>query len=991
MAMFHFRLKSDKKPDGTKISAVQHVDYIKREGNFANIENWRANNKFVGNFISSLEVKDACNGLETLLYKTDEFGSIRNSAQGIEVTEKASPTTLAIALMLADETMNHKPLIISGSANFKKAVIETAISADLPISFADSLLQTDFLKQKEKLENDRKKFVANDGVIFNKRPIPQSITAPVVTKTVETATKVGLCLPTLSELSVVHTESDATDLLLSNDESDKLEQLAKNSYSNVRWNFSSERKRLAKWTAEKIMERLDEKLDHVFASSHVEYINREKAFANRGDCIFHFHHLPKWAKDDPKKFFKAADKYEGVGNRRYMEIEFALPNELQTVEQFRQIIDAFIEKHLKDHYYAYAIHNKIGTMSNGQHNPHVHIMFSERQIDEVEKKRERAACNFFKYPARKKKDGSEPTFEEKYKRGAPKNRKWSEKSFLAVIRADFAAIQNEVLERNGFSIRVDHRTLKAQKEEAAKNGDTFLARLFNRIPEQYIGVISSKDADDPKVEQLKKFRSLRKQHFELIMKLDSLTKETEELETKDAAQISSTNAKKFIDIKEFQTQNFQTPQLQEMKDRMFSAVAEVNHWKRIIISYHDAQLQAKLEYMTKSEREIWQQYFNLLAQNKNLEDLLKTLKKPEIENREARKAYDELVSGVKSKIFALFSASTLLKKSVEEIEKRLDSPDFKNNIILVTHQILQQNVYAKQMLKQASENLNRAVEQLQNEFIAQSATDQNIYKTREVYEIIRRQFFALKKEYEKTQEEKMVLQKRCISTQRALSMAQNIFTHGKLKILRFNFRRLKRDSIIFHQKLDDYKKRERIFLNYDCTPDNRAEFLQQKYSLAKQKTFLEIEKARLDKLQFALDKEKAQLDSLCRLPDSKQKIELIAAGILRKNFKFVQKLEETDNTLKQLTEKIKHTKEQLDILQTCLSLDKPTTCYKVTSSNHSQKSIASLIADAILNDPQAVQLVARSSGNNLEMEKNWELMSDIERDDLISKKIVRNL
>jgi hypothetical protein len=102
MAMFHFRLKSDKKPDGTKISAVQHVDYIKREGNFANIECWQENNKFVGNFISSLEVKDACNGFETLLYKTDDFGTIKNSAQGIEVTENASPTTLTIALMLAE-------------------------------------------------------------------------------------------------------------------------------------------------------------------------------------------------------------------------------------------------------------------------------------------------------------------------------------------------------------------------------------------------------------------------------------------------------------------------------------------------------------------------------------------------------------------------------------------------------------------------------------------------------------------------------------------------------------------------------------------------------------------------------------------------------------------------------------------------------------------------------------------------------------------------
>ena len=156
------------------------------------------------------------------------------------------------------------------------------------------------------------------------------------------------------------------------------------------------------------------------AQSHVEYINRERAFANRGGCIFHGHRLPKWTKDYPKKFFQAADRYEGVGNRRYMEIEFALPNELKTVEQYRQIIDAFIAKHLKNHYYAYTIHNKIGVISEGQHHTHVHIMFSQRLIDDVEKNKERATCNFFKYPTRNKKDGSVPSFEERRKHGALK-------------------------------------------------------------------------------------------------------------------------------------------------------------------------------------------------------------------------------------------------------------------------------------------------------------------------------------------------------------------------------------------------------------------------------------------------------------------------------------------------------------------------------------------------------------------------------------------
>ena len=357
------------------------------------------------------------------------------------MTEKASETTIAIALLLAAQTMNHQPLIIKGSEEFKREVLKTAVLQGLPISFYDLLMQREFMRNK-----------------FVDYP---------------------------------------------------------------------ERKKLAVETAHKILERLEKK--QTVAESHVEYINRERAFAKRGECVFHAHRLPKWAHDDPKKFFQAADRYEGVGNRRYMEIEFALPNDLS------------------EHYYAYAIHNKIGVMSEGQHHPHVHIMFSERLIDEVEQKKERAVCNFFKYPIRQ---NVEATFEERRKHGAPKNRNWANKNFLSVLRADFAQIQNEVLERNGFSVRVDHRTLQAQKEEAESSGDTFLARLFSRVPEKYVGVISCKENNDEKVERLREFRSLRKQHFDLVMKLDAIAKETEELETKDAVQISSTHVKELMESKE---------------------------------------------------------------------------------------------------------------------------------------------------------------------------------------------------------------------------------------------------------------------------------------------------------------------------------------------------------------------------------------------------------------------------------------------------------
>ena len=120
MAMFHFRLKSDKKPSGTKISAVKHVEYINREGTFAHDEQWKESNKFVGDFITTAETPNALGGFNALLYKTDEFGAIKNTEHGLEVTENASLTTISIALMLADEAMEHKPLIINGSAGFRK-------------------------------------------------------------------------------------------------------------------------------------------------------------------------------------------------------------------------------------------------------------------------------------------------------------------------------------------------------------------------------------------------------------------------------------------------------------------------------------------------------------------------------------------------------------------------------------------------------------------------------------------------------------------------------------------------------------------------------------------------------------------------------------------------------------------------------------------------------------------------------------------------------
>ncbi len=991
MAMYHFRLKSDKKPDGTRISGVEHVDYIRREGNYAEEKEWGEKNKFAGDLITSAEVKNACKDLKTLLYKTDNFGGIRNTEEGIELTEKASMTTIAVALMLADKTMNHKPLIISGSNEFLRKVVDTAIFDNLPIKFADKRMQNEVERQREINDVERREFIAGGGKILTESPNIQPVDENVKPRKLIEVVKEGINVPTLSQLKKINFASEENETMLSDEEILKLNELAKKSNEKVRWDFSEKFKNLAKETAQEIMKNIEEKLENVYAESHVEYINREKAYERKGGCIFHSHHLPKWAKEDPKKFFKMADKYEGVGNRRYVEIEFALPNELKTVEEYREIIDAFIEKHLKSHYYTYAIHEKIGMMSEEQRHPHVHIMFSERLIDEVEKIKERPAKNYFKYPARKKRDGSEPSFEEKYKRGSARDRKWCSREYVCKMREDLARIENEVLAKNGFSIRVDHRTLKAQKEEAEQKGDSSLARLFNRMPEQYVGIIACKENADPKVERLKKFRELRNQHFDLVFKNDAVEKEIEELETKDAVQKVLMKAREYITSEEYLSQKFDTPKLNYLKEKVEREIKAVNDWKRQIITKHEAEEKAKFEYMTPKEREIWNQYFEMKAQKKNMEEFLEKCTAPETLSEEAAVGYEEVRRGAKNKMFLLLSSAALLKKSIWEIQQKLETPDCKKNIQLVTHQILQKNKIVLEMLKSESEELDRAVDELKDAIFYQSVSDKDYYKTREIYDILCHQYFVLKKEHEKNLELKYTYKRKVISPLRALEMAKNIFAKGEWKNLRASLRKLQKDSEKLAKKLADYNERENIFKNTKSTPENQAELWQEKYSLTRERMLIGIKRKKLDALKISLDDKKKELEELCSKPESVRQIQIIATGILRKNRKFVEKFEEQNKKVQGIAENIQRTKAQIDIVELQLKSERRTTYYQVLAPKYSDKTAAVLIADAMLREPHAAQLVARSTGKNLEMEKTWELMSEIEKDELLHQKVFRDL
>ena len=334
-----------------------------------------------------------------------------------------------------------------------------------------------------------------------------------------------------------------------------------------------------------------------------------------------------------------------------------------------------------------------------------------------------------------------------------------------------------------------------------------------------------------------------------------------------------------------------------------------------------------------------------------------------------------------------------MKKSVEDIKHRLEQPEYRNNILMVTHQILQANTHARKMLKRASEELDKAVDDLRNALFAQTMEEpQNIFRTREVYDLIRQQHRALKKEKEESFVAKFHLQRQIISPERAIFMAKNIFVHGDFKRLREEIRRYKKDEQRLTTKLLAYSKEEKEFQTQDWSAFSRSTFLQVQYYLTKHRTLLELERSRLDQIKFSLQNKQAELEALCRQPNAVKKIEEIATGILRKNLRFVWQSKEVDNRDKEILQRMNHAKEQMKALENRIALDKVSTRYRVMVSDTLTKNqAASLIADAILFEPEAVQLVARSDGNNLEMEKDWELMSEFDKDEIIRQKIIREL
>lgn len=217
------------------------------------------------------------------------------------------------------------------------------------------------------------------------------------------------------------------------------------------------------------------------ASAKVMYNSRTFKYKQQKQKADHIAsgNMPKWAEDDPLLYWKSADRYERANGKLYHQIEFSLPVEIdfqskiKVSENFAKRVSEQINDIDGKLPYHLVIHDADG------HNPHCHLLLSERANDNIDRTEETWFKRF---------NPSDPSLG-----GAKKTRDLQPKQWLLNVREAWAEYANEALANNGYDIKIDHRSY-------AKQG-------INKIPSTHVGpvvkVISENDENENDLERIR--------------------------------------------------------------------------------------------------------------------------------------------------------------------------------------------------------------------------------------------------------------------------------------------------------------------------------------------------------------------------------------------------------------------------------------------------------------------------------------------------------
>ena len=552
-----------------------------------------------------------------------------------------------------------------------------------------------------------------------------------------------------------------------------------------------------------------------------------------------------------------------------------------------------------------------------------------------------------------------------------------------------------MLAKNGFSIRVDYRSFKAQQVEAKEHGDDFLTQLYKRMPESYIGVISAHE-DNSLAKDIKRFRENVKIRQHSLFQDDVRRKTAQEEETKFLVRQAERSWLFLSNSSAYKSANVEDETLNGLNQSISSGLARIQRLKRNLVGFLGARERARKEYLPTMDYQFLLDYESKLKQRDELERISKELIPPNGKYPEDFQAFQTIKHGIEKKISDLRSFLAQTNPQYWEILGKLEEPYRQKNVEMVIHRLLQNDLDVLRELKKASTDVLKKIDSLRKKIEVQEMP-KSIFTAKEVQDNLLQQYRFLKKQREEAIDTCNSLMLKRLFPSEAMSIAKNFFTQDGFKKLRSEQEKYEKALADYERETSEIRERELLFQNRKWT--NNGEKLQAQYYLTKEKIHLKETGRRLSHTKIRLDNELTRLERLCRTKEAQEKIALLAADILHKNLKIAQEYEAAKKRIGDLYEKLQEAKKRFNAFDEGYRSLKQNRVYRVIqpesnstkTSSLKENELTAIIADALLAEPYAVRLVARSTGNNLEMEKDWEMMSELDKDELINKKIVREL
>ena len=229
------------------------------------------------------------------------------------------------------------------------------------------------------------------------------------------------------------------------------------------------------------------------AAAKYDYISRDGRYARAcQDEVVHLESgsMPAFASSDARVYWAAADSHERSNGRLFRSLTAALPNSLDLAGRLELARSFAAHVTAGQMPYTLALHAGLSREVGVASNPHLHLVFSERVNDRVE----RAAEQWFRRAA--------PAGRDPASGGARKSERTKPREWLQETRQAWAAEMNLAFGRAGVADRVTAESHAAQLARAREAGDAAEEqRLLLNPPSEHIGPAAKHRWEDRSPEQ----------------------------------------------------------------------------------------------------------------------------------------------------------------------------------------------------------------------------------------------------------------------------------------------------------------------------------------------------------------------------------------------------------------------------------------------------------------------------------------------------------